>query len=134
MIDRLIDISEPERAEYLRGYQRGLRVSVQDVILDERAEEHRTLSTTPVAAAETFTSIRSREDIVTVSRESNRKIIPYLQNLPNYPPSPPSSNRILRTRRGSRFPLQPEDGCIRAIVFPVEKKCLRMGIAERMNG
>ena len=43
MIDRLIDISEPERAEYLRGYQRGLRVSVQDVILDERAEEHRTL-------------------------------------------------------------------------------------------
>jgi hypothetical protein len=27
-----------------------------------------------------------------------------------------------------------EDGCIRAIVFPVEKKYLGMGIAERMNG
>jgi hypothetical protein len=43
MIDRLIDISEPERAEYLRGYQRGMRVSVQGVILDERADEHKTL-------------------------------------------------------------------------------------------
>jgi hypothetical protein len=43
MIDRLIDISEPERAEYLRGYQRGIRASVQGVLSDERAEEHRTL-------------------------------------------------------------------------------------------
>lgn len=36
------------------------------------------LSTTPMAAAETFTSIRLRGDIVTVSRESNQKVIPYL--------------------------------------------------------
>ncbi|MBE0606994.1 MAG: hypothetical protein IH610_11980 [Deltaproteobacteria bacterium] len=42
MIDRLIDISEPERAEYLRGYQRGLRVSVLGVS-DEIIEEHRML-------------------------------------------------------------------------------------------
>jgi len=43
MIDRLIDISEPKRAEYLRGYQRGIRVSVQGVLSDDVAEEHRTL-------------------------------------------------------------------------------------------
>ena len=28
MLDKLIDNSEPERAEYLRGYQRGMRVSI----------------------------------------------------------------------------------------------------------
>jgi len=43
MIDRLIDISEPERAEYLRGYQRGMRVGVQGVFFDDTSEEHRTL-------------------------------------------------------------------------------------------
>jgi hypothetical protein len=42
IIDRLIDISEPERAEYLRGYQRGMRVSILGVS-DERIEEHRIL-------------------------------------------------------------------------------------------
>jgi hypothetical protein len=39
MIDRMIDTSEPQRAEYLRGYQRGVRVSVLGVS-DERIEEH----------------------------------------------------------------------------------------------
>ena len=40
MIDRLIDTSGPQRSEYLRGYQRGMRVSVLGVS-DERIEEHR---------------------------------------------------------------------------------------------
>ena len=40
MIDRLIDTSGPRRSEYLRGYQRGVQVSVLGVS-DERIEEHR---------------------------------------------------------------------------------------------
>ena len=40
MIDRLIDTSGPQRSEYLRGYQRGMRVRVLGVS-DERIEEHR---------------------------------------------------------------------------------------------
>lgn len=39
MIDRKIDTSEPLRAEYLRGYQRGIEVHFLGVS-DERAEEH----------------------------------------------------------------------------------------------
>ena len=39
IIERLIVISEPERAEYLRGYHRGMRVHVLGVS-DERTEEH----------------------------------------------------------------------------------------------
>jgi len=40
MLDKLIGISEPERAEYLRGYQRGMRVGIIGV-LDEWIEDHR---------------------------------------------------------------------------------------------
>ena len=42
MIDRLIDNSVPERAEYLRGYKRGMGVSVLEVS-DEKIEEHQIL-------------------------------------------------------------------------------------------
>jgi len=42
IIDRLIDISEPQRAEYLRGYCQGIRVHVLGVS-DERIKEHRML-------------------------------------------------------------------------------------------
>ena len=40
MIDKLIAISEPLRAEYLRGFNRGVRVSVLGVS-EETIEEHR---------------------------------------------------------------------------------------------
>ena len=44
IIERLIVISEPQRAEYLRGYHRGIRVHVLGVS-EERTEEqqHRLL-------------------------------------------------------------------------------------------
>jgi hypothetical protein len=38
LIEQLINISEPQRAEYLRGYHRGIRVHVLGVS-DERTEE-----------------------------------------------------------------------------------------------
>jgi hypothetical protein len=41
-IERLIFISEPQRAEYLRGYHRGIVFHVLG-ISDERAEVHRML-------------------------------------------------------------------------------------------
>ena len=42
IIDRMIDISEPQRAEYLRGYHRGIEAQVLGVS-DETTEEHRLL-------------------------------------------------------------------------------------------
>lgn len=39
IIDRMIDTSEPLRAEYLRGYNRGIQVHFLGVS-DERIEEH----------------------------------------------------------------------------------------------
>jgi hypothetical protein len=46
------------------------------------------LSATLLAAAEILTSIRMREDIVTVSRERHQKVLPCLPNLPNHSISP----------------------------------------------
>jgi len=42
MIDRMTDTSEPLRAEYLRGYHRGIQVHFLGVS-DESIEEHRML-------------------------------------------------------------------------------------------
>jgi len=42
MIDRQIDTSEPQRAEYLRGYRRRIQVHFLGGP-DEKAEEHRML-------------------------------------------------------------------------------------------
>jgi len=39
IIDRMIDTSEPQRAEYLRGYQRGIQVDILGVS-GERIEDH----------------------------------------------------------------------------------------------
>ncbi|MBE0606941.1 MAG: hypothetical protein IH610_11710 [Deltaproteobacteria bacterium] len=41
-IDRIIDTLDPQRAEYLRGYHRGLRLHVLGVS-DEWTEKHRML-------------------------------------------------------------------------------------------